>query len=369
MKKVLIIIPTYNEVDNITSVINQVFEQQKYTNIWDIHILIVDSYSNDGTANKVRIIQKRNHKLHLLETKKEGLGKAYVAGFAFAMERLQAYAVFEMDADLSHNPNMIPKFLKHIEYGADFVIGSRYIKGGSIPQNWGIHRKFLSYFGNIIFRLGFFKLSINDWTSGYRALKMWIVKDAFDHIKSYSGYVFQVAFLDYAIKNRAKIVEEPIQFVDRIAGKSKINAVQYIISSLLYVFLNSSFIKFAFVGVIGFGIDFGLSYLGIEILHKSIWIATFVSTEIAILSNFLLNNFWSFAHKKLSNGFKSYLLSFLKFNLVSSGSILIQVLGVSSLAHFFGATWWPIYKVGIIAFVIIPYSYILYNKFVWKEKK
>lgn len=369
MKRALIIIPTYNEEGNIESVINKVFEQQQKIAIWELHILVVDSYSSDKTAKIVRLLQKKYSKLHLLETEKEGLGKAYVNGFLYGIEKLNAYVMFEMDADLSHDPNDIPRFLKKIEEGADFVIGSRYMKGGSIPSDWGIHRKLFSIMGNLTIRIGFMRLKNTEWTNGYRAIKSWVIKDAFNHIKNYSGYVFQVAFLDYAITHNAKVVEIPTHFKDRKAGYSKINAIQYIVNSLLYVFINSSFIKFAIVGLIGFIIDFGISYLGIEILKKPVWIATLISTEIAILSNFLLNNFWSFSHKKLNHGIIPYFLNFIKFNLVSSGSILIQTLGVQLLVTFLGRPFWPLYKIFIIAFIIIPYSYVLYNKFIWKEKK
>lgn len=369
MKKAVIILPTYNEEGSISSIIPQIFEQQKKTVIWELHVLVVDSYSSDKTAEMVRSLQKKYHNLHLIETKKEGLGKAYLNGFAFALEKLNAFVVMEMDADLSHDPNDVPRFLKKVEEGADFVIGSRYMNGGSIPSDWGFHRKLFSILGNLVIRVGFMRLKNTEWTNGFRAIKSWIIKDAYDHIKNYSGYVFQVAFLDYAITHQAKVVEIPTHFKDRKTGYSKINAIQYIVNSLLYVFFNSSFIKFAIVGFIGFGVDFGISYLGIDVFKKPVWIATLISTETAIISNFILNNFWAFAHKKLEHNPLSYLLSFIKFNLISSGSILIQTIGVQLLVNFAGKQYWPLYKITIITFVIIPYSYILYNKFIWKEKK
>lgn len=369
MKRALIIVPTYNEEGNIELLINQVFEQQHKTEIWELHVLVVDSYSTDKTAKIVRTLQKKFNKLHLLETEKEGLGKAYVNGFLYGIEKLNAYVMFEMDADLSHDPNDIPRFLKKIEEGADFVIGSRYMKGGSIPSDWDFHRKLFSILGNLVIRVGFMRLKNTEWTNGYRAIKSWIIKNAYNHIKNYSGYVFQVAFLDYAITHQAKVVEIPTHFKDRKTGYSKINAIQYIVNSLMYVFTHSSFIKFAIVGFIGFGVDFGFSYLGIEVFKKPVWIATLISTEIAIISNFVLNNFWAFGHKKLAHNLLSYIFNFIKFNLISSGSILIQTIGVQLLVNFAGKQYWPLYKVIIITFIIIPYSYILYNKFIWKEKK
>ncbi len=369
MKKAAIILPTYNEVENVKKIIPQIFSVSEKVLNWEFNIVVVDSHSEDGTEEEILRLIKKYPRLHLIRTKKEGLGKAYIEGFRIAIEKLNPYLLFEMDADLSHNPENIPQFLKKIEQGADFVIGSRYMKDGSIPKNWGIHRKFLSVVGNLTIKLGFMKPQIHDWTSGYRAIKSWIVKEAFEHLKNYSGYVFQVALLDFALKKRARISETPINFKDRTSGISKINAPQFVINALLYVFFHSSFVKFVIVGIIGFGIDFGISYLGIEKLHQPVWLSTVVSTETAIASNFLLNNFWSFAHKKVEHHAKSYLWNFLKFNLVSSGSILIQTLGIQLLVIFVGKEWWYLYKVIIILFVIIPYSYILYNKVVWKERK
>jgi len=221
----------------------------------------------------------------------------------------------------------------------------------------------------MVIRYGFINLKVTDWTDGFRAVKTWIIRNAFAHIKDYSGYVFQVAFLDYALKNNAKVEEIPIQFKDRKSGTSKINSPQYIFHTLLYVFSHSVFIKFVIVGLIGFVIDFGISYLMIEKLHKVVWISTLVSTEIAIISNFIFNNFWSFAHKKLDHSLKSYSFSFLKFNIVSSGSILIQTLGIQILVNLLGRKLWYLYKALVIFFVIIPYSYVFYNKFIWKDKK
>lgn len=369
MKKAIIILPTFNEAGTIEKLIVNILVQNKKVPNWDIDVLINDSSSTDDTAKIVKTLQKKySNKIYLLETKKEGLGKAYHQAFVYAIENIQPFVIIQMDADFSHNPNDIPLFLDKIAKGADIVIGARYIKGGSIPSNWRVHRKILSILANLTIRLGFMKLNIHEWTNGYRAIKIWLIKDALEHIKNYSGYVFQIAMLDYAIKKGAKIAEIPNNFIDRKYGKSKIFVSQYIFQIFLYLFTYSSFIKFVIVGLIGFGIDFGISYLGIQKLHQAVWLITLLSTETAIISNFFLNNFWSFSHKKIEGGVGNYLVSFLKFNFVSSGSIAIQTVGLQILVGIFGRKLWYLYKILIIAFVIIPYSYILYNKFIWKQK-
>ncbi len=368
MRRVVVVLPTYNEAGSIEKVINQIFEVSKNISNWEFHVLVVDSHSSDGTEEKVLKLIKKNPNLHLLRTKKEGLGKAYIEGFKLAIEKLNPYLFFEMDGDGQHDPKEIPNFIKEIERGSDFVIGARYIKGGSIPDKWSLYRKLFSILGNSIVRFGFMKLNIHDWTGGYRAIKAWVIKASLNHIKNYSGYVFQIALLDQAIKSKAAISEVPIRFAERKTGKSKINSLQYILNIFLYIFLQSTFIKFALVGFIGFLIDFGISYLFIEKLKLVVWLSTLLSAETAIVSNFLLNNFWSFSHKKLEHKLSSYIPNFIKFNLVSSGSLLIQVVGLQLLVNFFGRKLWYIYKILIIAFIIIPYSYVLYNKFIWKEK-
>ena len=366
-RKVTIILPTYNEAENIEQLITRLFSSIEASNNWELSIVVVDSSSPDGTGAIVESMKKKYPYLHLLKTPKEGLGKAYVNGFTYALSQISPYVCFEMDADFSHPPELIPQFLSKIEKGADMVLGSRYIRGGSIPKDWAVHRKIFSTCANIFVRFGFMKLRVTDWTTGFRAIKTWLIKDALSYVSTFTGYVFQVAFLDFAVNKHAHIEEVPLAFKDRKKGISKINSVQYIVQTLFYVLTHSSFIKFVIVGCIGFIIDFGISYFFIEKVHTALWIATIISTETAIISNFFLNNFWSFSHKQIERTFISYLFNFAKFNLVSVGSILIQTLGVALIAGLLGTQYWYIYKVIIIICVIIPYSYFLYSKVIWKK--
>lgn len=367
MKKATIVLPTYNEGGNIETIVKDIFNVTSQIENWEVSVLIVDSESQDNTQEKVSKLQKHYPELYLLSTKKEGLGKAYARGFRHAIKHIKPYVLFEMDADLSHNPKRIPDFLQEIEKGADFVVGSRYIKGGSIPEDWAFHRKLFSVLGNWVIRIGFMNLRVTDWTSGYRAIRVWVIKSILYEMDDYPGYVFQVAGVDKTLKLGGKVVEIPIHFVDRKEGTSKINSIQFILQTLLYVLLESTFIKFVVVGFSGFILDFGLSYLLIEVALTQIWIATIISTESAIISNFMLNNFWSFSHKKLERKKSVYAKSFVKFNLISSGSIAIQTIGMSILTGIFGESLWYLYKIGIICVIIIPYSYFFYNRFVWKK--
>lgn len=369
MKRAVIVLPTYNEGANIKQVIEGIFESTKAKENWEFHILVVESTSEDDTDEIVSTLQKKHSRLHLLRTKKEGLGKAYVQGFTYAIEKLKAYLIFEMDADLSHDPNKIPEFLEKIEKGADFVIGSRYIKGGSIPSDWAFHRKLYSFIGNLIVRFGFMNLKITDWTSGFRAIKAWIIQETLPKVDTFTGYVFQVAILDNALKVGATVKEIPIQFKDRKEGESKINSFEYIIQTLFYVFLESSFIKFVIVGGTGFILDSIILYFLALELHFPPWLAKLISAETAIISNFTLNNFWSFSHKQINQGKRNYVKGLTKFNIVSLGNIVIQTIGITITTSLFGTANILFYNAAIILLFVIPYSYFFYNKFIWKDKR
>lgn len=368
MKKAVIIVPTYNEADNIKRVIEGIFENVASIKDWEFQIVVVDSNSPDGTAGVVKSVQKSNKSVFLLETEKEGLGKAYIRGFDYALDNLLPDLLFEMDADYSHDPKVLPQFIKKIEAGADFVIGSRYRRGGSIPKDWGIDRKIFSILGNLIIRFGFMKLRITDWTSGYRAIKADIIRESEQHVEKYTGYVFQIAILDFAIKSHANIAEVPIKFTDRKYGVSKINSGQYIRNILLYVFTHSSFIKFVITGGIGFFLDFGILYLLYRVAGWPIWLSQLLSAEAAILSNFTFNNFWSFSYKRQA-GKKRFLKNLFKFHGVSAGSLIMQTTAITIYEYFWGDNYVFLFKVFMIFIIIIPYSYILYNRVVWKQKK
>lgn len=370
MKKAVVILPTYNEQENVTTLIPAIFASGKRAKGWLIHVLVVDDNSPDNTADAVRSLQKTYHGiLHVLTGKKEGMGRAYQKGFHFAIEKLSPDVIFEMDADWQHDPLLIPKFLKKIDEGADFVIGSRYIKGGSIPQNWKLHRKFFSFFGNLVLRVGFMKFFVSDWTSGYRAIRTNFLIDTLGHYKNLDGYTFQIAIVDQAIKHGLVIKEVPLIFKDRIAGSSKINTPEFVIKNLLYIATESPFIKYVIVGFISAAIDFGVSYIFIEMIRSAVWVATVISGELSIIANFLMNNFWSFRHKKLDHAAQSYARGLLKFNIVTLISLVVQVVLLHYATEMLGVKYWYIYKALILGFVIVPYSYTTYNLIIWKSKK
>ncbi len=214
--KAIIVLPTYNEIDNIEKMINTILELPEY-----IELLVVDDNSPDGTAS---VVEKYldNNRIHLYKReKKEGLGPAYLAGFKHSFQYNPDY-IIEMDADFSHDPNFVLKFLERMENEKlDLVIGSRYCNGISVV-NWPLRRLFLSYYGN---RYASFVLGskIMDITGGFKCFRASVLKTMnFDYVLS-TGYSFQIE-MNYSFESTGKkIAEEPIIFYERRSGASKMS--------------------------------------------------------------------------------------------------------------------------------------------------
>jgi dolichol-phosphate mannosyltransferase len=213
--KVLIIIPTYNEKDNVRDIITQVLASHA-----DVEILIVDDNSPDGTATIVKEMMQNEKRIHLLEREgKLGLGTAYCRGFEYALEH-NYECVFEMDADFSHDPKEIPNFLEKIK-DHDLVIGSRYISGVNVV-NWPMSRLLLSYFANIYTQV-ITGLPVKDATGGFKCFRASVLRKIdLSTIKS-NGYAFQIEMNFKVWRAGGRIKEIPIIFIDRRSGESKMS--------------------------------------------------------------------------------------------------------------------------------------------------
>jgi dolichol-phosphate mannosyltransferase len=214
MKKSLIVIPTYNEAENVLKVLNQIIG----LNIEGINILIVDDNSPDGTADLVSEFMSKNEQIFLVKREgKMGLGTAYVTGFKYALSKKYDF-IFEMDADLSHDPRELPNFLKAIEE-ADLVIGSRYLTGVNVI-NWPLSRLFLSVMASKYTRFAT-RMPIHDCTGGFKCFRREVLESIpLDEVRS-NGYSFQIELNFKAWKRNFRIKEIPIIFYDRTVGKSK----------------------------------------------------------------------------------------------------------------------------------------------------
>ncbi|MCA0429489.1 MAG: polyprenol monophosphomannose synthase [Bacteroidetes bacterium] len=216
MSKNLVIIPTYNEIENIENMVRKVFSLPK-----EFDLLIVDDGSPDGTATKVKELQKEFKTLFIEERKgKQGLGTAYIHGFRWALQRDYEF-VFEMDCDFSHNPEDLIRLLNACENGADVAVGSRYVKGGNV-SNWDRKRILLSYFASLYVRFILW-FNVKDTTAGFKCYKRKVLQTIkLENIK-FMGYAFQIEMKYTAFKMGFKIVEVPITFVDRVLGTSKMS--------------------------------------------------------------------------------------------------------------------------------------------------
>jgi len=213
----LVIIPTYNEKENVERMIRKVFSLSVPFNL-----LIVDDGSPDGTSDIVKkLMQEFSGRLFIEERKgKLGLGTAYIHGFKWALEREYQY-IFEMDCDFSHNPDDLIRLREACMSGADVAIGSRYVNNGKV-ENWPLGRVLMSYFASVYVRIVLW-VPIKDTTAGFKCYKRKVLERiSFDDIK-FVGYAFQIEMKYTAYKLGFKIVEVPIIFVDRIEGASKMS--------------------------------------------------------------------------------------------------------------------------------------------------
>lgn len=217
MDPCIVIIPTYNEIENIQSIIEAVLKQGDH-----FSVLIVDDNSPDGTGDVVKILKEKEPRIHLLQrTGKLGLGTAYIAGFKYGLQHGFTY-IFEMDADFSHNPDDLNRLLDACLHGADMAIGSRYVKGGNI-RNWSKDRLVLSYGASLYVRMVTW-LPVNDPTAGFICYHRKVLETLdLDKVK-FIGYTFQIEMKFYAYSKGFKIKEVPITFVDRLKGNSKMHA-------------------------------------------------------------------------------------------------------------------------------------------------
>jgi dolichol-phosphate mannosyltransferase len=215
MKQSLIIIPTFNEADNVSKIVPEVLAQDE-----GFHVLIVDDNSPDGTAMSVKNMKKTQSRIHLIERpSKLGLGTAYVAGFKYALTHGFDF-VFEMDADFSHDPKMLLKLLEKIE-DYDLIIGSRYVSGVNVV-NWPLRRLILSYSANLYTRI-ITGLPVKDATAGFKCYRRAVLETFdLDSIKS-NGYSFQIETNYLAWKHGFRLYEVPIVFTDRREGVSKMS--------------------------------------------------------------------------------------------------------------------------------------------------
>lgn len=367
MKKPIacIVLPTYNESENIPLIIPKIFDQQSLIDSHHLVTIVVDNKSPDGTGQVVKNMQSDFPDLYLLDDKDNGLGEAYIKGMKYAIDKFNADVIIQMDADLQHDPGMLPLFLTLYGFGFTLVVGSRFAPGGQALE-FTLYRKFLSSFGNFLVRLFSGVPRIHDCTSGFRCIKTELIEKCDFSNMSVRGYSFQSSLLYELLRNGAKILEIPITFETRKYGASKLafrDQVEFLINLLRIRFQKSKeFFKFCVVGTNGVFVNMGLFIILTRTLGMKLEYASPIAIEISIISNFILNNIWTFRARSVKS---SLLKRFVKFHIVAFSAGVVNYITLLSLVYGLGFLDVIANLVGIAAATLV--NYILNSRWTWKK--
>src|SRR3989338_1068449 len=348
--KIAHIIPTYNEKDNIGLMIGTIFRIGRKYRSWQNYVIVVDDQSPDGTSSIVKKYQQKNKNIFLLLKKKEGLGRALVTGYQFAVNKVKADVVIPNDADFQWDPEDYPKLVKKIGQGFDVVVASRHIPGGKVV-GWNWFRKLNHDISNSLLAwLVAGVHEVKDHAGNFKAIRVKNCLEKVPLIKmKNAGFSFQLHILYELSKTGAKFTEVPVLFRERRYGQSKIgfnryylrDIVEYIKSSIAIRLERSNrFFKYGLVGIIGLVIQTIVSKLLIS-ANLMPPLAVSVGAECAIISNFLMNNFWTFKTHVIS-GVSEMFTKFIQFNAASIGAVIIQGGFVWAGTFIFGkSAWFP----------------------------
>ena len=295
--KACVVLPTYNEAENIESITKAIFATQSDIDTHQLYVIVVDDNSPDGTQEIIKKQMKQFPRLHLVTGNKVGLGDAYKRGFSFATSTFKPDLMLQMDADGQHDPTLIPKFINLANDGFSLVIGSRFVPGGSTP-GFSYWRKFLSIVGNFLIRHLGKASNVQDCTSGFRCIKANLFPKCNLDGLSTRGYSFQSSLVCELIRNGAKPIEVPIIFRDRVTGQSKLalkDQIEFLVNVTKITFRYSEdFIKYCLVGLVGVAVNLGAYLLLNRYFQIPLQVASLIAIETSIVSNFLFNNYWTF---------------------------------------------------------------------------
>src|SRR3989304_7453068 len=383
--RLVVIIPTYNEEENVEKIINRALACAKKMPAVDLHVLVSDSHSRDKTGQIVKRISQSKPRVHYLDVRERGLGIGLVKGHRFAIDKLKADILAQMDGDLSHDPSTLPKMVTYIGQGYDLVNGSRLMKGGKNLLGW--HRGLFTRGSSLFCKLSWGTLSLSEYTNSYRVF----TKRIFERVNftkvpwKSKTYIIQPAFLYAAIEAGAKIKEVPITFEDRKRGYSKAQIFAYTLDVLkfgLKVRLGRSktFAKFLTVGFSSYllnAITLGLLNRGqiyaliifpkpllsliptfegapklLFLTIDRLFIASIISIELSIIFNFVFHENWTFKSRSHSG---SIIVRFLKFNLTSIASPIIQLTSILIFARILNLNEQAGLAVGVVVGLFFNY--------------
>jgi len=364
-KNACIILPTFNEAENVSVLVPQIFDQQLQIQSHHLIVIVVDGKSADGTGEVIKSLKKKYLDLHLLEDKDNGLGEAYIKGMKYAIDKCDADVIIQMDADLQHAPQMLPLFITLYQFGFTLVVGSRFAPGGQTPE-FTLYRKFLSGFGNFLVRLFSGIPRIYDCTSGFRCIKSELIQKCDFSDMSVRGYSFQSSLLYELLRNGAKILEIPIIFEARIYGASKLafrDQIEFLVNLFRIRFHKSrEFLKFCFVGTTGVFVNMGLLIILTRMFGLLLEYASPIAIELSIISNFVLNNVWTFRARVIKT---SLLKRFLRFHIVAISAGIVNYIILLSLHYGIRLMDIVANLIGIAAATIV--NYVLNSRWTWKR--
>ena len=365
--KICFVLPTYNEEENIENIIQQILKEEKNQSKHTFSILVVDDNSTDETQAIVQRYTSLNSKVHLVTGQKKGLGDAYKRGFNYALNDLQADLIFQMDSDGQHDTSLISHFVSSIEEGRDVVIGSRFVEGGTTPD-FSFSRLIMSKVGNLLVRYVGGITQVKDCTSGYRAIRASYLKELDFSYLSTRGYSFQSSLICDLAWRGANISEIPIEFSSRQGGDSKLalrDQIEFLLNIPRLGFRNlEDFMKYSLVGVSGVFVNLGIYLFLTRYYEISEVVAPLIAIESALISNFILNNFWTFGKRITQSRIR---VKFVKFHLVSGFSALINYSAFLTLFLVFGLYDILANLIGIGLAAIV--NYLINSNWTWKDNK
>jgi len=363
MVKFSVVIPTYNEGPTIAEVIKGVEK------VGVSQVIVVDDGSTDGTVGRVEELSERYGNIVLVERgRKLGIGSAIRDGIRKALETEPTLdAVVTMDADLSHDPHEIPKLVEACD-PKTLVVGSRYV-GGGIIEGWGVHRKLISATANALANLAL-GLDVRDATSGFRCYGVEVARAVLSEAGE-AGFSFQVETVLRARRMGFRVVEVPIRFVNRVAGRSKLGLgeitgfLRFILRTFFKEGESTRVLKFLLVGLSGMGMNELVLWLFTELLGLHYVLSAALGAEVAIINNFCWNEVWTFRDRAVKGRFERF-RRFLKFNLSRVAGILIALGVLTLLTEVFGIH----YLVSNIFAILVGFvwNYLLSVSWVWKQK-
>ena len=335
VRSVCFIVPTYNEAENIASLLETLLAACDDARERESHVLVVDDDSPDGTGELVARVAQLDPRVHLLRGAKNGLGTAYTRGFDWALAHLDIDAVVQMDADFSHDPADAARLLAALE-DADVAIGSRYVDGGETDALWGRARRMISRCGNLFARYVAGVRSVRDATAGFKAIRVDALRRAFPFRFGVQGYVFQVALLHALLISGARVKELPIHFADRRAGATKLGgrdvAEFFLHVWWLRLLSKKTFVKFCLTGLSGVFVNLSV-FAAFSGGGVDPYLSSAIAIEVSIVWNFFLNNYWTFRDREIAQRVR---VRGLKFNAVS-----LVTLGVSFTSFVLLRALWP----------------------------